>query len=147
MAETVRFQLDESLLPKAWYNVNADMPVPPSPVLHPDDGAGHAGLPVRPLPDEHRDAGGHARALGRDPRARARDLPALAPDADVPGPEAREGARDTRPHLLQERERESGRLAQAEYGRPAGLLQQGGRDEGADDGDGRRPVGVGPRDG
>ena len=35
MAETVRFQLDESLLPKAWYNVNADMPVPPSPVLHP----------------------------------------------------------------------------------------------------------------
>src|ERR1019366_1073649 len=35
MAETVRFQLDESLLPKAWYNVNADMPVPPTPVLHP----------------------------------------------------------------------------------------------------------------
>jgi tryptophan synthase beta chain len=27
--------LDESRLPKAWYNINADMPVPPQPVLHP----------------------------------------------------------------------------------------------------------------
>ena len=35
MSETGRFLLDESRLPKAWYNVNADMPVPPSPVLHP----------------------------------------------------------------------------------------------------------------
>ncbi len=35
MSETGRFLLDESRLPKAWYNVNADMPVAPSPVLHP----------------------------------------------------------------------------------------------------------------
>ena len=35
MAETVKFLLDESRLPKAWYNVNADIPVAPSPVLHP----------------------------------------------------------------------------------------------------------------
>jgi tryptophan synthase beta chain len=27
--------LDESKLPKAWYNINADLPVPPQPVLHP----------------------------------------------------------------------------------------------------------------
>ena len=54
---------------------------------------------------------------------------------------------DARAHLLQEREREPGRLAQAEHGRRAGLLQQGGRDEGAHDGDGRRPVGLGARDG
>jgi tryptophan synthase beta chain len=27
--------LDESQLPKAWYNINADLPVPPQPVLHP----------------------------------------------------------------------------------------------------------------
>jgi tryptophan synthase beta chain len=30
-----KFLLDESKLPKAWYNINADMPVPPTPVLHP----------------------------------------------------------------------------------------------------------------
>jgi tryptophan synthase beta chain len=29
------FALDESRLPRSWYNINADMPVPPEPVLHP----------------------------------------------------------------------------------------------------------------
>jgi tryptophan synthase beta chain len=35
MTERTRFILEESRLPKAWYNINADMPVPPAPVLHP----------------------------------------------------------------------------------------------------------------
>ncbi|MCL4261956.1 MAG: TrpB-like pyridoxal phosphate-dependent enzyme [Anaerolineae bacterium] len=35
MNGTTKYQLDESKLPKAWYNINADMPVPPQPVLHP----------------------------------------------------------------------------------------------------------------
>ncbi|MCC6607538.1 MAG: TrpB-like pyridoxal phosphate-dependent enzyme [Anaerolineae bacterium] len=35
MSENTKFLLDESKLPKAWYNINADMPVPPEPVLHP----------------------------------------------------------------------------------------------------------------
>jgi len=30
-----RFSLDESRLPRAWYNINADMPVPMAPVLDP----------------------------------------------------------------------------------------------------------------
>jgi tryptophan synthase beta chain len=30
-----QYLLDESKLPKAWYNINADLPVPPQPVLHP----------------------------------------------------------------------------------------------------------------
>ena len=30
-----KIQLDESQLPEAWYNINADLPVPPQPVLHP----------------------------------------------------------------------------------------------------------------
>jgi len=30
-----KFLLNESDLPKAWYNINADMPVPPQPYLHP----------------------------------------------------------------------------------------------------------------
>jgi tryptophan synthase beta chain len=35
MTERGRFLLDESRIPRAWYNVNADMPVAPAPVLHP----------------------------------------------------------------------------------------------------------------
>lgn len=35
MTDTTKYLLDESKLPKAWYNINADMPVPPQPVLHP----------------------------------------------------------------------------------------------------------------
>jgi tryptophan synthase beta chain len=35
MSDQYKFLLDESRLPKAWYNINADMPVAPQPVLHP----------------------------------------------------------------------------------------------------------------
>ena len=35
MSETVKYLLDESRIPKAWYNIMADLPAPPPPVLHP----------------------------------------------------------------------------------------------------------------
>ncbi len=35
MAETVKYLLDERRIPVAWYNLVADLPVPPPPVLHP----------------------------------------------------------------------------------------------------------------
>jgi tryptophan synthase beta chain len=35
VSDQVRFTLTESDIPKRWYNINADMPVPPQPVLHP----------------------------------------------------------------------------------------------------------------
>jgi tryptophan synthase beta chain len=35
VSSQTKFLLDESRLPRAWYNINADMPVPPAPVLHP----------------------------------------------------------------------------------------------------------------
>jgi tryptophan synthase beta chain len=35
MSTQHKFVLEESRLPKSWYNINADMPVPPQPVLHP----------------------------------------------------------------------------------------------------------------
>ena len=35
MSEQTKFILNESDLPKQYYNINADMPVPPTPVLHP----------------------------------------------------------------------------------------------------------------
>ena len=35
MSAQTRFNLNESDIPKFWYNINADSPVPPTPVLHP----------------------------------------------------------------------------------------------------------------
>lgn len=35
MNERIKYVLDEEHLPEAWYNINADMPVPPQPVLNP----------------------------------------------------------------------------------------------------------------
>lgn len=35
MSDQTRFLLNESDLPKFWYNIHADSPVPPTPVLHP----------------------------------------------------------------------------------------------------------------
>lgn len=35
MSDQFRFPLSGADLPRAWYNINADMPVPPAPVLHP----------------------------------------------------------------------------------------------------------------
>ncbi len=35
MSETVKYLLDESRIPRAWYNLMADLPSPPPPVLHP----------------------------------------------------------------------------------------------------------------
>jgi len=36
--ERTKFLLDESQLPQRWYNIRADMPSPPQPVLHPGTG-------------------------------------------------------------------------------------------------------------
>ena len=35
MTDQTRFLLNENDVPKFWYNINADSPVPPTPVLHP----------------------------------------------------------------------------------------------------------------
>src|SRR3970282_2206757 len=35
MADTVKYVLDETRIPKRWYNLVADLPSPPPPVLHP----------------------------------------------------------------------------------------------------------------
>ncbi len=35
MSEQTRFLLNQSDLPKSWYNIAADSPVAPTPVLHP----------------------------------------------------------------------------------------------------------------
>jgi tryptophan synthase beta chain len=37
-ANRTKFVLDEDQIPKAWYNIAADLPVPPMPVIHPGTG-------------------------------------------------------------------------------------------------------------
>ena len=101
-----KFVLDESRIPRSWYNIAADLPVPPSPYLHPgtlepigpDDLA-----PLFPMALIGQEVSGRAR--DRDPRAGPRRLPALPPEPAVPRPPARAGARYPGPHLLQVRGR------------------------------------------
>ncbi len=38
MSESVKFQMSEERIPRAWYNIAADLPAPPPPVLHPGTG-------------------------------------------------------------------------------------------------------------
>jgi predicted alternative tryptophan synthase beta-subunit len=38
MSDTIKYTLDESSIPKTWYNLVADLPKPPPPVLHPGTG-------------------------------------------------------------------------------------------------------------
>src|SRR4029078_4697524 len=35
MTRRTKFVLDEDRIPRAWYNIAADLPVPPAPYLHP----------------------------------------------------------------------------------------------------------------
>jgi tryptophan synthase beta chain len=38
MTKRTKFVLDEDRIPRSWYNIVADLPVPPAPVLHPGTG-------------------------------------------------------------------------------------------------------------
>ena len=38
MSDTVKYVLPEDRIPKAWYNIAADLPEPQPPVLHPGTG-------------------------------------------------------------------------------------------------------------
>ena len=42
MTESVKFTLPEDRIPKAWYNIAADLPAPLPPVLHPGRPAARA---------------------------------------------------------------------------------------------------------
>ena len=35
MSDRIKYFLEESKMPKTWYNISADLPKPLSPVLHP----------------------------------------------------------------------------------------------------------------
>ena len=49
MSDTVKFVLDESRIPEAWYNIAADLPEPLPPVLHPGTGEPIGPADLEPL--------------------------------------------------------------------------------------------------
>ena len=140
-----KFVLDESRLPRSWYNIAADLPVPPSPYLHPatlepiGPGRSRAALPDGPDPP-----GSLGRARDRDPGASPRRVPALPAEPALPSPSSRARARYPGPHLLQVRGRQPGRQPQAEHGARPGLLQQGRGRQAPRHRDRCRPVGECP---
>ena len=48
MSDTVKYLLEDSKAPRYWYNINADLPSPPPPPLHPGTKQ-PAGLKISPL--------------------------------------------------------------------------------------------------
>ena len=49
MSKPVKYTLDEEHMPKAWYNIVADLPQPPPPVLHPGTGQPIGPADLEPL--------------------------------------------------------------------------------------------------
>ena len=143
VSDQVKYVLDETDIPKTWYNLTADLPKPLPPVLHPGtkQPIGPADLePLFPMelilqevsaeryidiPEPIRDVYRMWRPVAADARAPARA-------------EARHAGQD----LLQVRRRLAGRLAQAEHRGGAGLVQQAGRDQAAQHRDRRRAMGL-----
>ena len=116
MPDSVKYLLPEDRIPRAWYNIAADLPQPPPPPLHPG-----TGQPIGPddlsaiFPMALIAAGGFGRARNRDPGTGARHLQALAAVAALSRPPARAAPRYARPHLLQIRGRQPARQPQAEH--------------------------------
>ena len=147
MAEKrTKFVLDESRIPRVWYNIAADLPTPPAPVLHPGTGQpiGPADLaPLFPMA-----LIGQEVSTEREieiPGPGTRRLCPLPAVAALSRPPPGSGAPDAGPHLLQVRGCQSGRQPQAQHGHRPGVLQQGRGREAPGDRDRRRPVGHGPR--
>ena len=138
-----RVFLSEKEMPTAWYNLQADLPKPVPPPLHP--GTKQPLAPGRPGADLRQGAdrpGGEPRAVDRDSRAGAEGVRDLAAHAAGAGDEPGKGPEDARPHLLQGREPQPARQPQAEHGRAAGVLQQDRGHQPSDDRDRGRPVGL-----
>ena len=129
MSDSVKYLLDETQIPKRWYNLTADLPSPPPPVLHPgtlqpvgpDDLA-----PLFPMSLIMQEVAHRAR--DRDSRSRSATSTGNGARARCFARAAsRQALADAGAHLLQVRGREPGRQPQAEHGGRAGVLQQGSR--------------------
>ena len=46
LSQRTQFVLDESRIPRAWYNIAADLPVPPTPAAPPGHAASRSARPT-----------------------------------------------------------------------------------------------------
>ena len=129
MSEQTKYLMGEDRIPHAWYNIVADLPSPPPPVLHPGTGqpVGPDDLaPLFPMALIGQEVSGERHIEIPTP---VRDIYRhVAPDAALSRPAAREGARNDRPHLLQIRGRQPAgshkpntAVAQAFYNKEEGV--------------------------
>ena len=74
-ASRTKFNLEEEDMPRAWYNIQADLPTPAPAGAAPRHGPTHRPRrPGAPLPDGDHQAGGQPGALHRHPRRGAGDV-------------------------------------------------------------------------
>ena len=140
-----KFVLDETRIPRAWYNIAADLPVPPLPPLHPGTGQpiGPDDLaPLFPMALIGQEVSAEREIEIPEPVRDAYRL--YRPEPALPRPSTRARARYAGPHLLQVRGRQPGRQPQAEHGHPAGVLQPAGGRQAPGHRDRRRAVGECP---
>ena len=140
-----KFVLDESRIPRAWYNIAADLPVPPSPPLHPGTGQPIGPDDLAPL---------FPMALIGQEVSAEREIEIPEPVRDAyrlyrPSPLYRahrlERALDTPAHIYYKYEGVSPAGShKPNTAHPAGLLQQGSGRQAPRDRDRRRPVGECP---
>jgi phosphoserine phosphatase len=129
-------------IPKAWYNIAADLPCRCRRCCIPAPAARRPGRPRAALPDVADHAGGVHRARDRDPEPVRDVYRQWRPSAAVPRPPPGEGAADAGEDLLQVRGREPAgshkpntAVPQAFYNKEAGIKRIVDRDR-------RRPVGL-----
>ncbi len=146
MSDTVKYLLDETRIPKDWYNIVADLPRPPEPVLHPGTLQPVGPQDLEPL---------FPMALIQQEVSAERTIEIPEPVREVyrqwrPSPLYRarrlEKALDTPARIYYKYEG----VSPAGSHKPntavaAGLLQQGSRRQAADHRDRRRAVGLRPR--
>ncbi len=98
MTESTKYLLPEDKIPTSWYNLVADLPKPPAPVLHPGTGqpVGPGDLaPLFPMAVIMQEVS--AERDDRDSRSGTRHLSPVAADAAHPRAAPGEGARIRRP--------------------------------------------------
>ena len=142
MSDSVKYLLGEQDIPKSWYNINADLPVPLDPVSTRHETAHWPGRPGGDLPPRRHRTGDEHRPRDRDPRTGARRLPPVAPVAAVPAPAVWRRPSRRLPGSIQVRGRQSRGQPQAQHRHTPGLLQQGGRGQPNYHRDRRRAVGL-----
>ena len=137
-----KFILDEDRIPRAWYNIAADLPVPPPPPLHPGthQPIGPADLePLFPMALILQEVSAEREIEIPDP---VRDAYALYRPSPLHRAHRLETALDTPAHIYYKYEGVSpAGSPQAEHRDRPGLLQQGGGHQADRHRDRRRAVG------